>query len=179
MLPEEQWREVQGYPAYQVSNQGRVRSLPRLIAYRDGRDRPTKGQIRTPILTHGCGYYHVILHPGRKMHYIHRLVAAAFVDGFRDGLVVNHKDGVKTNNDASNLEWVTPQQNSIHARDVLGITYALCRAVPVIGRNIQSGVETRYERVEHTKAAGFNPAGVTNCCRGRQMTHKGFSWSYA
>lgn len=47
--------------------------------------------------------------------YIHRLVAEAFHGSPWCGAEVNHIDGQKTNNHASNLEWVTHSQNHIHA----------------------------------------------------------------
>jgi hypothetical protein len=46
-------------------------------------------------------------------------VATAFVEGWREGLQVNHKNGVKTDNRAENLEWVTSSENHQHAHDVL------------------------------------------------------------
>lgn len=45
---------------------------------------------------------------------VHRLVARAFVDGYADGLTVNHIDGNKLNNAASNLEWVSLARNTQH-----------------------------------------------------------------
>ena len=51
----------------------------------------------------------------KKLIRVHIAVACAFVEGFEEGLVVNHKDGIKTNNTADNLEWVTCSENSIHA----------------------------------------------------------------
>jgi 2-hydroxy-3-keto-5-methylthiopentenyl-1-phosphate phosphatase len=47
-----------------------------------------------------------------KRRTVHSLVAEAFVDGYFEGAIVNHKDENKTNNRADNLEWVTYRQNS-------------------------------------------------------------------
>jgi hypothetical protein len=47
---------------------------------------------------------------------IHRLVAEHFVDGFKEGLQVNHIDGNRLNNKATNLEWVTPRENIANAK---------------------------------------------------------------
>lgn len=56
----------------------------------------------------------------RKGIAIHTLVARAFCDGYKEGLTVNHKDGNKENNNASNLEWVTSKENTLHSIYVLG-----------------------------------------------------------
>lgn len=68
------------------------------------------------ISMHSQGYYNVNLMTknGSKQFLLHRLVAMAFVQGDRT-LVVNHKDGIKTNPNSINLEWVTQSQNNIHA----------------------------------------------------------------
>lgn len=53
--------------------------------------------------------------------YVHRLIAETFLINSSDKrLQVNHKDGNKLNNSASNLEWVTQKENLQHARKVLG-----------------------------------------------------------
>lgn len=50
----------------------------------------------------------------------HSLVARAFVKGYRSGLQVNHKNGIKTDNRSINLEWCTGAQNVQHTFKVLG-----------------------------------------------------------
>lgn len=46
---------------------------------------------------------------------VHRFIAYCLVDGYEEGLQVNHIDGNKSNNTPSNLEWVTPKENVYHA----------------------------------------------------------------
>lgn len=75
---------------------------------------------------------------------VHRLVAKLFVEkpvvdpGVR--LVVNHIDGDKTNNDYRNLEWVTYQENALHAGS-LGLT---SKCIPISVRDVTTGVVTKY-----------------------------------
>lgn len=99
----EQWAELEEWPGYLVSNTG--------LIYSKRRDRLLKASINSK------GYFQVGLtnSDGWKSRQIHRLVAIAFVPGQFDGAVVNHIDGNKQNNHASNLEWITNADNVRHA----------------------------------------------------------------
>lgn len=71
-----------------------------------------------PGLNKKTGYLHVSLwlnNQGTSVP-VHRLVATAFVANPERKPVVNHKNGIKTDNIASNLEWVTKLENEEHAR---------------------------------------------------------------
>lgn len=61
----------------------------------------------------GMGYQKVALYQKGQAHwfYVHQLVATAFVDGWLEGMEVNHKDEDKANNRKDNLEWLTHRQN--------------------------------------------------------------------
>ena len=60
-----------------------------------------------------CGYHEVSI--DGKLQRVHRLVASKFIDNPFNKKCVNHKDGNKLNNDASNLEWATHSENTLHA----------------------------------------------------------------
>jgi hypothetical protein len=93
----EVWRDIYRLEGLcQVSNQGRIRRL---------------GEIVEPYEHYG--YYKVVL--AKRLYAIHRLVARTFVPNPKRKPLVNHLDGLKLNNQASNLEWVTHQENSQHA----------------------------------------------------------------
>ena len=112
-MMEEIWKDIKGFEGrYQVSNMGRVRSLDRWTNH----EPPyfLKGRMLNPSMNKGKGYLRVSLSDGSRnyTHYeVHRLVALHFVPGYKKGLVVNHKNEVKTDNRAENLEWCTYQYN--------------------------------------------------------------------
>lgn len=112
----EEWKAVPDFTGlYEVSDQGRVRSV-RL----NRRTRP--GLILKPRPSNQ-GYLRVRLYrPGgfRGDFLIHRLVATAFIGAPAPDLVVNHKNGIRVDNRAENLEWVTRSENQLHATRVLG-----------------------------------------------------------
>jgi len=115
---QERWAPVVGYEGlYEVSDIGRVRSIPRVTAGgRHGALRRRAGKLRS--LNVGSNGYAVVTlsRDGREAtKSVHRLVAAAFLPPPPSGRVVNHKNGVKADNRASNLEWATPSENNLHS----------------------------------------------------------------
>lgn len=109
MSNQEQWRRVYGHEAlYEVSDLGRIRQLAtgqELLSYVNG------GYLRLWLFTP----------VGGKHQTVHTLVAEAFLGPRPAGMQVNHIDGDKLNNALSNLEYVTPRGNSLHATRVLGV----------------------------------------------------------
>jgi hypothetical protein len=116
------WKNIEGYEnVYQVSNYGRVRSLDRetLIVKGSGLEYKCfyKGKFIKPRIG-DRGYLYVNLSTGnRKSYKVHRLVAKQFLEKIPNKSIVNHIDGNKLNNNASNLEWCTTSENVKHAFD--------------------------------------------------------------
>ena len=106
ILIEEIWKPVVGFEDYyRVSNTGKVFSI-----------RSNRYLNQAPKHT---GYRDIELNVNGKASYkrMHRLVAEAFIPNPLNKPAVNHIDGNKLNNNASNLEWVTNSENMQHAVD--------------------------------------------------------------
>jgi hypothetical protein len=117
----ETWKDIAGFEGrYQVSDLGRVRSLPRKQRYthwRTGEElfRSTAGRIlATQTVNSGYGIVHLHADNQRVARLVHRLVADAFLPPPAKPLV-NHLNGNKADNRAVNLEWVTDTENKLHA----------------------------------------------------------------
>jgi hypothetical protein len=109
---EEQWMPIAGWEhVYEVSSLGRVKRISEGHCTRPGRVLRTCNNPDRDVYPMVTLCNKGVRHPAA----VHGLVAAAFIGPRPDGAVVNHKDGNKKNNHVSNLEFVTPRENSIHA----------------------------------------------------------------
>lgn len=110
------WKPVPGYAGiYEISDIGRLQSLDGSVKSNGGK-RPRKGQIIKTWLWNGYERAHLSKGNTRKNVSIHRLVAEAFIPNPQNKATVNHMNGIKTDNRASNLEWHSVAENLDHAR---------------------------------------------------------------
>lgn len=111
----DKWLPVKGYEGfYEISDRGFVRSTTC-----GGPTGSWKRKSVRPVLVKPniYGYHRVgLCKPGakRKCFNVHRLVLECFIGPPPRGTECNHKDGDKSNNSVSNLEWVTRKENATH-----------------------------------------------------------------
>jgi hypothetical protein len=108
-------KDIPGYEGYyQISDNGDVFSLNRTVLRRSFQMSLSGKKLKVSKTT--TGYYYVNLNKNHAKNFkIHRLVAICFLENPNGYNVVNHKNGIKTDNRAANLEWCTKSHDSKEA----------------------------------------------------------------
>lgn len=175
------WKDIKGYEGlYQISDLGRIYSIAR---------KNTKGGILKGSKRNG--YKTVVLWKNGKYktYQIHRLVAENFIVNHKNKETVNHKNGIKTDNRAENLEWATQSENIIHAWKTgltksftLGKRGKLCKNSKVVlqvDKNTNKTVDKFYGTMEASRKTGICQQSINNCCNNKRRTAGGYIWKYA
>ncbi len=158
------WKTCCEAADYLVSDCGRIFSkiLNREIPFQTSRDGYSKVTLRLDINL-------------RKTFSVHRLVASAFIPNPLIKETVNHKDGDKTNNLASNLEWATRSEQTQHAWDSGLIRNLESRKESIRvkqGKSVQC-IETGiiYRSIgEAAELLGLKKANLSNVLKGKGKT---------
>jgi hypothetical protein len=186
----EEWRDIEGYEGlYQVSNEGRVKSLDRVIdAYNYNANKNISYVKKGRILKQGLdkdGYSLVNLCRNSEDHKtckVHRLVAKAFIPNPNNYLEINHKDECKTNNVVENLEWCDHSYNNTYLdKNVRGGLTRIKNGntkkvyqLTLDGKLINVFKSSR----EAERISDYNHSSICNCINGRTKTYKGYLWRY-
>lgn len=107
----EVWKKIEGFESYEISSYGRLKKNLTFRKYRSYQSKilnpcfDKDGYLRTALSFNGI----------TKMKTIHRLVAETFLVNKFNLPVINHKNGIKSDNNLHNLEWSTIRDNNIHA----------------------------------------------------------------
>jgi hypothetical protein len=113
----EKWKKIAGFEGhYSVSDAGNVRSNKK-ITWNGKTNCVRKERIMIAKTQKKTGYKRVnlSLRGVKKSLSVHRIVAEAFIRNSKNLPTVNHKNGIKTDNNKSNLEWSTHSEQNKHA----------------------------------------------------------------
>lgn len=149
---EEEWRAVDGFTDYMVSNMGKVKSL------KWGKERVLKDR------PDGSGYFQVVFCVEGKetSHKVHKLVAGAFIHNPTpdDKQLIDHIDRIRTNNTVSNLRWVNRSENMLNSHRHFGEMYGITLNGPASKKfKVQLNVSKKmtylgcYKTLEEAKLA--------------------------
>ena len=175
------WKPILGFEShYKISNLGNVRSLDRTKISSYGSCSKLKAQKIKPILQKKTGYQHITLRNGvlKKQQSLHRLVAFHFIENTENKPCINHKNGIKTDNRAENLEWCTYKENNCHAiRN--GLTSKSFS--PFVGTNIKTEDKIYFENIQD--AADFvngSRSNIHKCLKkiNNRVVAFGHTWKY-
>lgn len=163
----EVWKTVPGFNGrYKVSDQGRVYS------------KYSKRFLKPK--TDKSGYKIVALSKAQKVTHIgvHRLVAFAFIDNPQNKPCVNHKNEIKDDNRASNIEWVTVKENDNYG--TRNERMAQSKKKKPIAQFLKTGEKINiFAGVKDAmKKTGVNRNCIREVCQGRRKTAGGYRWAY-
>ena len=160
----ENWKAITGYEGiYEVSDQGRVKSL------KYGKEKILKPRKTTwgYLLVSLCKDGHT------KQTYVHRIVSEAFIPNPQGLETVNHKDEDKTNNFASNLEWMSQEDNVAYSQP----RWAK-RSVQMFDKSTGELLATFPSLMEAVRVTGINQSNICSCCLGKLKSAGGYVWKY-
>lgn len=148
-------KELKDFPGYFITEDGKVYSTK----YNKLKE--------LKLFKNTKGYYMISLfNNGKKIHkLVHRLVAETYIPNPDNLPEVNHKDENKTNNHASNLEWITHHKNIIHSN---------CRWIWEIENIVTGEIKETINIKEFSRDNNLDQSHLIKTFSGKQKQHKNF-----
>lgn len=182
------WEKVKGFEKfYEISNLGNVRSLDRVTIVTNrgvSFKKKFKGiKLKTGLDTYGYPSLGLSFDGDRKTVLVHRLVADAFIPNTENKKEVNHINGIKTDNRAENLEWVTASENTRHAFK-MGLAKVLKGAenkrTKSISQFTKDGIWVKDWKGGGAELlnAGFDNSNILKTIKGKFKHAYGFIWKF-
>lgn len=166
------WKDIPDYEGlYQVSNLGRIKSLPRNGTIK--KERILKQTLDT------TGYLTIGLHKDNKVKKVnvHRLIAKTFIPNINNYNVINHIDGNKTNNKIENLEWCTQSHN---AKESIRLGLQIPYNKKIVLQYDKNGnfIKEYKSTCDAQRETKIFQSNISKCCLKQRHTAGGFVWRY-
>lgn len=162
---DEAWRRVAGFPGYEVSSTGRIRSLRRSNARLMVPEIDKDGALRVALRRDGA-YVHCVLA---------RLVCEAFNGPVQDGMYCCHRDNDPTNNYPSNLRWDTQKANMadkiVHGTRQQGSRHPNALIDEAVASRIKAMLAEGVSGLDVSAACDVSKHIVYDISRGRTWGH--------
>lgn len=171
------WKDVKDFVGlYQISNYGQVKSLNRIVEYKNGKIYCYKTKIlKQSIDSYGYAVVGLTKQKNIKTKKVHRLILEAFVPISEEKLQVNHIDENKLNNTLENLEWCTTKYNTNHGTSIVRRSKKCNKAV--IGE--RKNKKIRFESLREASLYVNTPiSGISLALSGKRKTAGGYTWNY-
>lgn len=174
----EEWKDIDGYKGYMVSNLGNIISKEKVWVTGRGTCRHKYQSQMKKVERNGYLYVGFCLNGKSKSLLIHRLVAKAFIPNPQNFPVVNHINGIKGDNRVENLEWLTPGENQKHAFRI-GLKKATDSSKPIYQFSLNGEFIREWKNFkEVTDSLGYDRSALIRVCKQRQKSSYGYTWKY-
>ena len=192
------WKDIPGYEGhYQVSNLGRVKSVPRKIYWNGGFYISKERLLSQQMNKYRYWRTHLLKDRITKTVFVHRLVALAFIPNPNNYPDINHKDENPSNNCVDNLEWCTEKYNmnygtAIERRKASFIKNnsfrranmtkvkngSRCAETPVEGVSKNGNIISYRSISEASRITRISKGHIGECCKGKRLSAGGYYWKY-
>lgn len=181
VILKEQWKAIDEFPEYEVSNFGNVRSIDRFFVDSVGRRYYKKGQLIKLTLQGKNAYKQVMvgIRSNHKMHrlIVSRLVAKAFIPNPDNLPQVNHKDEDPTNNHVDNLEWCTAKYNVNYGGHIARQAEHRSRGIDIYDKDMNF-LESLPSGVAVSKKYGVSRSMISDCCNNKRFLAKNYHFEF-
>lgn len=166
-MRKEIWKRIINFEDYEISNFGRIKS------FKNGKE------IIKSNRKVGDGYLQISLYKeGKyKQFLVHRIVALYFIPNPENKPEVNHKKGIKTDNRAWMLEWITKSENEKHAHK-LGLKTPINKKAVIQFSSFGIKIAEYESMGEAERQTGIKQGGISNYIKNPPKKTKLFFWKY-
>ena len=182
---EEIWRDIPEFKGYyQASNLGRIKSLFRIVYTARRRIYVFDSRIlKQKTDAYGYSVVNLSVDGVAKTRKVHRLVWSAFNGDIPKGMVINHINEIKTDNNLENLNLMSVKENNCWGTRIQRVSERQTngkKSKPLNQFSLDGSFIKYFPSAgEVERQLGFGRSNISNCCNGKYKQAYGYTWQYA